>query len=619
MRKSELFGASLTVVTCQMLSVGCSAEGPHEPEAIGSVQEPIVYWHKDAFTYLPAYVPVDKPQIALATLVRDLPHPNDYTPLSEDRRKKLVQLVDAIFVAITNSKADQTSGDWCGVNALADAAGYTVHRFYDAANGRWLVFGQDRTHWGGQAYFVINPMGKRDLVIEVPHAGTETGTAEQGAAMFMSLAAKVLLINKAPRCGSPYHAECQRTRLGSLAKTNECGDAYYRQSDASHNQSSAFQEFHSLYNRKYPTTKFVQLHGMGSSRLVDASDGSREVNAASISAKFETALRDRLPAEQDPLLVNSCQLRTTHNDNPLLCGTFNMQGRETNRSGAAGEDICLDYSASPGANGRFLHLEQADIVRSYAALSSMVTASVAATWSFSCEASGTCALGERQSVPANSACAAPPAPTASRQVNLTYYHVAEQPVSDSPATSTFKHCNGDLVQVGSFGSASPAFWEHARTQGTVFLNAANSSGPARRRINLLDHDSGCFYALPLTYPRPYPWGAGSYDSTFSKEYELHPFRSVAGDSSFVRGAWYYIKQFDGVQISTLDSFQHDGCVRVVDTGPAVNGAHLDFFAGTQAGFESLNSLVPTTWPKNDPAKMVTVSSAAGKCDRHIVR
>ena len=132
----------------------------------------------------------------LVAFVDALDHPDKgtYVPVldTDARKTNFNALLDALFSAIDASLSDG-AGDWCDVKSKAAAAGYAVVRFFDTDSGRWFVFGQD-TSASGQAYFFINPFAKRNIVIEVPHEGLESGTGSEGARIFKELAARALIV-----------------------------------------------------------------------------------------------------------------------------------------------------------------------------------------------------------------------------------------------------------------------------------------------------------------------------------------------------------------------------------------------------------------------------------------
>ncbi len=306
--------------------------------------EPTVYWHAGNFRYLP--------QVSgdLATFVDQLEHPNaaGFGKVSTTREGNFTTFLDALFAAITASRNDGNTGDWCGVRAAADAAGYEVQRFYDTVSGRWFIFGYDTTGFG-HAYFFINPYAKRNLVVEVPHEPSEIGTGVQGARLFTSLAARALIINKEHRCSDPDATTCSGT-------TSSCGGAY-RESDVAHHERNTFHLLHRRFNDMDPATRFVQLHGMtGSSTdmAVIADSSTSDFDARSVSVAFANALDGYVPSAS---AVDSCQEYV--GDPPSdFCATTNLQGRYSNDPAL---NACTAYT--PNTTNRFLSVEQAASLR----------------------------------------------------------------------------------------------------------------------------------------------------------------------------------------------------------------------------------------------------------------
>lgn len=91
------------------------------------------------------------------------------------------------------------------------------------------------------------------------------------------------------------------------------------------------------------------------------------------------------------------------------------------------------------------------------------------------------------------------------------------------------------------------------------------------------HVQQCYHVLDANR---YPWGRGTGD------HSITPLRSIAVDPSVIPlGSTVYIRQFDGVRIPSIDGiggFRHDGCFRAEDTGGAIQGVHIDIFAGTRS-------------------------------------
>src|SRR6185503_18510947 len=230
---------ALVSVGALALPAGCAPleSGAAEREEVAEISQatkisppPPEDWYTDQFRRLPSM------SANLFSFVTSIPHPNDnvYTPVSATRRANFNAFIDALFEAIDAVVADPAAGDFCAVRALAAAADYSIFRFYDTTftgvdiipdsdpNGRWLIYGFDNTS-AGESRFFINPFGKRNIVVEVPHAGFEADTDTEGVLIFRNAGARALIINGEHRCSSPDFAACSGT-------TTQCG-GHYRESD----------------------------------------------------------------------------------------------------------------------------------------------------------------------------------------------------------------------------------------------------------------------------------------------------------------------------------------------------------------------------------------------------
>jgi hypothetical protein len=231
---------------------------------------------------------------------------------------------------------------------LAGAAEYEVQRFFDTPTQRWFVFAQDTTS-DGQAYVVVNPEAKRDLVLEVPHHPHDSATAQQGARLLRVLAARALVLNKEHRCSDPDPTECPGT-------TTVCGGAY-RESDVAHEPHNAFHVLHRWWSDRDPGTRFVQLHGFAAPEgdQAEVGDGTNnDFDTDSIATAFAEALASHGP---EPAAIHACQGAkgpTPQN----MCGANNLQGRYTNETGI---DECFESTTM--SSGRFVHIEQSTSLR----------------------------------------------------------------------------------------------------------------------------------------------------------------------------------------------------------------------------------------------------------------
>jgi hypothetical protein len=315
-----------------------------------------VLWHAGNFRALEAM------SGDVVTFVQGLKHPNSggYGKLSRTRQANFALFLDALFTAIEASLADGATGDWCGVQTTARAAGYAIARFYDTDSGRWFVYAYDTTLFG-QAYVFINPFAKRNLVIEVPHEDFESGTKTQGVRLFKALAARALIINKEHRCSDPNVSPCSGATTVCNASpcsgaTTVC-DGRFRESDVAHHTANTFHLVHRRYTDMDPVTKFMQLHGFRAAAgdMAEIGDGTTTDEAPdSVSVRFANSLGKYVPT---PAAVHSCQQSV--GDPPSgLCGSSNVQGRYTNSPGG---DACLTFTSTYSA--RFLHLEQGEPLR----------------------------------------------------------------------------------------------------------------------------------------------------------------------------------------------------------------------------------------------------------------
>jgi hypothetical protein len=311
----------------------------HEVQAASTV-----FWHADKFRHL------EDMSGDLVTFVQELEHlkSGGYGKLSQTRQANFNLFLDALFTAIEASLADGATGDWCGVKTKASAADYAIYRFYDTESGRWFVYAYDTTPFG-QAYFFINPSAKRNIVIEVPHEGFESGTKTQGVRLFKALAARALMINKEHRCSAPEASACS-------GETHVCGGRFL-ESDVAHHTANTFHLVHMRYTDMDPVTKFVQLHGFDASPsdMAEIGDGTTNDFAPdSVSVLFANNLDKYVPK---PTAVDSCQQYI--GDPPSgLCGSSNVQARYTNNPGG---DACMTFTSTYSA--RFLHLEQGEPLR----------------------------------------------------------------------------------------------------------------------------------------------------------------------------------------------------------------------------------------------------------------
>ncbi|MCH9681572.1 MAG: hypothetical protein K0V04_09075 [Deltaproteobacteria bacterium] len=160
---------------------------------------------------------------------------------------------------------------------------------------------------------------------------------------------------------------------------------------------------------------------------------------------------------------------------------------------------------------------------------------------------------------------------------LTYYWVTEESAFGGADTAKLydKSCNVLASVPNGFADAIKLEGTGRLTDGTV-LNYWGACNCPR---------SPCYFEVDASHP----WGHGVQNRALS------PFRSVAVDKDVVAyGTKLYIEKLDGVMMpgeAPWGGFVHDGCVSADDTGSAINGKHLDFFAARKPDYLALNGLL----------------------------
>lgn len=92
-------------------------------------------------------------------------------------------------------------------------------------------------------------------------------------------------------------------------------------------------------------------------------------------------------------------------------------------------------------------------------------------------------------------------------------------------------------------------------------------------------------------PAKFPWGMGARSNP------LVPFRSIAVDRTRIPlGTVLYLEGWDGLLLPSSDGlggWKHDGCFRADDVGGAIQGDHIDIFAGSKPLWKALEAIHPT--------------------------
>jgi hypothetical protein len=324
--------------------VGCGSIGTP------AVPHSALPWESGTFSELPLRGAGD-----LATYVDQLPHPQSYTALTAARATQVEAMFDAINNAIAAMIGENLRVNWCAAVDAAGTAGYRLGRYYDTVSSRWFIIGEDGSGTG-QAYLIINPEPKRDLIAEAPHVYArndklEGRTDTQGVLILRDTLGRALLINGADRCqGSP--GGCGGTFSSSAVCDDFDEGDPFRQSDVGHNTDNAFHVLHQKFNDVASSTRFVQLHGNVDARLprggISVSDGRTTPNASSLATLFVTNIQGLPTGALALSAVNNCATESN-----ILCGFRNVQGRYTNDATAPCNSVAMKQGGT-----RFLHLEQ---------------------------------------------------------------------------------------------------------------------------------------------------------------------------------------------------------------------------------------------------------------------
>lgn len=157
---------------------------------------------------------------------------------------------------------------------------------------------------------------------------------------------------------------------------------------------------------------------------------------------------------------------------------------------------------------------------------------------------------------------------------LTYYWLTELPalLEDEPVIE-LRTCEGEAI-----ASAPVSAAKALRLEGSGKL-------PDGRVINVGGCSCAGHYAcfVELDAER-FPWGQGSRGNA------LQPFVSIATDPEVIAfGTRLYAPALEGVELPGGEL--HDGCLLAADVGGGIEGAHIDWFAGTKANYRELVSRV----------------------------
>ncbi len=320
-----------------------------EPDLVATTEEAL--WTDGDFQRIP------EQRGDLVGTIAALPIDSTLVLLREPRATRVREMMRAVFDA-------RATGAWCSASAAVANAGYRIRRFYDqgtyggtsvrAARYHLLLTDATSDH---QATIVINPSPARNVIVETPHAGYDTGTQREGAYIYRELGARALLLNRARRCALSALSTCSAPERGTSVCTNFADN--YPKSDAAHWHEGALHHAHVELERRYHPLA-VQLHVMmlKPSIWAVAANGRKASlgdDAGAISNRFRNALQGLVDDYGGQAC--SCQMSTDVR-HEAMCGEQNVQGLFTNSGGSLALTNCS--TSTYDANDRFLHVEQSE-------------------------------------------------------------------------------------------------------------------------------------------------------------------------------------------------------------------------------------------------------------------
>ena len=230
---------------------------------------------------------------------------------------------------------------------------YTLAEFID--NGQTYIVlaetaDQDNNNTAdrGWATIIINPaFNAKNISIDIPHPLNDSGTPEQGIALFKGTSARTFVMSGAHRDANDVLAPC-------------FNDPKYKIADAAHNEEHTFhvavESIDNYYNTQLQTHTALQFHGMGESSSngleVYLTHGSKRVPLAnSLIDQIKNELNINQPTWD--VAVPGDQTVTELN------GISNLQGRLLND--VVPSAICQTRAYS--CTGHFVHIEQTSDAR----------------------------------------------------------------------------------------------------------------------------------------------------------------------------------------------------------------------------------------------------------------
>jgi len=172
------------------------------------------------------------------------------------------------------------------------------------------------------------------------------------------------------------------------------------------------------------------------------------------------------------------------------------------------------------------------------------------------------------------------------QVYNTYYYLASETDYSGAANTVLNDANCNPIA----------------TVPAAYSDAACIEGSGRLKDGrVVNYEASCSCGRPCPTggivcwkalnPVTQPWGQGAFSNA------LVPMHSIAVDrNEFALKTVLYLPAFDGMQVPAtggVAAFTHDGCFRADDVGGAINGNHIDIFAGPKSMWQHFEGVFPT--------------------------
>lgn len=168
----------------------------------------------------------------------------------------------------------------------------------------------------------------------------------------------------------------------------------------------------------------------------------------------------------------------------------------------------------------------------------------------------------------------------------TFYYLSQESEHPGPANTALNDSNcNTIATVSADFSDSVCIEGSGKLADGRVINYAETCSCGR------PCPTGGIICYSVLDSNQFPWGKGARSNP------LEPLRSLAVDRNRISlGTVVYLEQWDGFTVPSaggLGGFVHDGCFRADDVGGAIQGDHIDIFAGNTEMWQALEGSFPT--------------------------